>query len=163
MAYQDGFTYIQGPFEIRYSNTSSTATFRANNPVTFGLGRALVEATSATSEIVGIAQADAANSIGGPLAGKCPYVPLLPGQVWATKVQTGVAGSATSAGQVYNLEKSGNHLRLDTDSAGSGRVAIVERGYGQSPVDSADSSVYVTFLQDFAGPFASVQSSVFEA
>ena len=47
MAYQDGFTYVEGPMQIRLSTTSSTATFRARNPVALSLvGRAVVEVTT---------------------------------------------------------------------------------------------------------------------
>ena len=163
MAYQDGFTYVEGPMQIRLSTTSSTATFRARNPVALSLvGRAVVEVTTSDNTwIFGIVQNDAANSIGGTMAGKCHVMIPEPGSVWATKVQTGVAASALTIGNVFDIEKSGNHFRLDTDSISSGRVVLVERDMSGSAIDSTDSSVYVQFLAEAIGPFNSHTSQRF--
>ena len=160
MAYQDGFTYVEGPMQIRTSTLSSLATVRARNPVALeAASRTVIEATASDDTwIYGIIQHDAADSIGGPLAGKVSVIVPTPDTVFATKVQTGVAASALTIGQVFNIEKSGNHFRVDVDSIASGRVVLVERDISGSAIDSADSSVYVQFLQDFIGPFNSNQS-----
>lgn len=149
-----GFEYRSGPFETFLSTISSTATFRAGNPLTFSDDRTLIEAGSDTTAFVGIALQDAANTLAGSLSGKCLVLKLLPGQVFETTIQTGVATSATSLGQSYNLEKSGNYLRIDTDSQASPRVTIV--GYPDgTAVDSTNSTVMVQFLTDTIGLFAS--------
>lgn len=157
MAFQDGFTYVEGPMQIRLSTTSSTATFLARNPVGLSLvGRGVVEATASDNTwIFGIAQNDAADSIGGTMAAKCHVLIPEPGTVFATKVQTGVAASALTIGNVFDIEKSGNHFRLDTDSVSSGLVVLVERDMSGVAYDSADSSVYVQFLAGSIGPFNS--------
>jgi len=152
-----GFEYRSGPFETYLSTISSTATFRRNNPLTLSDDRTLIEAASDTTAFVGIALSNAADSLGGSLSGRALVLKLLPGQVFETTVQTGVASSALSAGQSYNLEKSGNFLRIDPDSQASPRVTIVPYADG-STVDSANSSVQVSFLLDFVAPFVSTAS-----
>ena len=151
MAYPDGFTYISGPYDLRRFQVLSTATFKARNPVTVDGSKRIAEATAASTSIAGIAQNDAANSIYGN-----EILVLIPTEqtVFATKVQTGVAASALSANLAYNIEKSGDYLRVDTDSQASARCVIVPRG-DASTINSADSSVHVVFLKDLLSPFAS--------
>jgi hypothetical protein len=148
-----GFTYIQGPLCMRLSTVSSTATFKAGNPVTYSDDRTIIEAGSDTSVIVGIAQADAANSIGGTLAGKILIGIPTSETVFVAKVNGGVAASLLSSGATLGLVKNGNYLEVGT-SNGSETVVIVERGDGTT-VDSADSSVYVQFLGNVVGPYGS--------
>lgn len=150
-SYADGFSYVKGPFETFVSVISSTATFRKGAPLTYSDDRTLIEAASDTSALVGIALHDAANSV---YAGKALVQKILPNVVWATKIQTGVATSVVSAGQSYGIEKSGNNLRLDTDSQATPMVTIVPREDG-TIINSGDSSVWVTFLQNQVGLYAS--------
>jgi hypothetical protein len=150
-SYADGFSYVKGPFETFVSVISSTATFRKGAPLTFSDDRTLIEADSDTTALVGIALHDAANSV---YAGKALVQKILPNTVFATKIETDATASILSAGQSYNIEKSGNNLRLDVDSQASPRVTIVPREDGTT-VLSNDSSVWVTFLQDFVGLYAS--------
>ena len=154
-----GFRYIQGQSELRRSAVSSTATFLAGNPVTLSDDRTLIEADSDSTAIFGIAENDAADTLPGTQSGlilvRVPY----PDTVFALPVQTDAASSILSIGQSYNIEKSGNHFRLDTDSQGTSMVTIVPRGDG-STIDSADSSVYVQFLGDRLGVFNSQASVV---
>ena len=151
MAYPDGFTYVSGPYDLRRFQVASTATFKARNPVGLGTARTVIEATAISGTVIGVAQNDAANSIYGN-----EVLVLVPTEqtVFATKVQTGVATSATSAGATYAIEKAGDYLRLDTDSQATPKVIIVPRGDGTT-VASADSSVFVQFLKDNLLPFAS--------
>jgi len=151
MAYGNGFTYVEGPIKYVRSTVSSTATFKGRNPVTLSDDRTLIEAASDTTAIFGIAAHDAANSI---YAGSCLVEIPTAQTVYAVKIQTGVSGSAVSAGQSYNIEKSGNYLRLDTDSQSTPLVTIVPRQDG-STIDSADSSVFCHFLGDVIGVFGS--------
>src|SRR5574341_1560486 len=149
-----GFEYRSGPFECYLSTISSTATFRAGNPLTLSDDRTLIEAASDTTAVVGIALSNAADSLGGSLAGKALVLKLLPGMVFETTVQTGVASSALSTAQSYGIEKSGNFLRIDPDSQATVLVSIV--GYPDgTTVDSTNSSVMVQFLQNVVGLFAS--------
>jgi hypothetical protein len=64
------------------------------------------------------------------------------GATTLSKIQTGVATSATSVGLVYDIEKSGNNMRINPDSASSGMCVIV------GAVNSADSTVEVAFTMD---------------
>lgn len=155
MAYPDGFTYVSGPYDLRRFVVASTATFVARNPVTISGARTIIESNTTRFYIAGIAQNDAANSIYGSEI--LVHVPTEQ-TVYAVKVPTGVAASALSAGFAYNIAKSNNYFRVDTSSQASACVMIVPRGDG-STINSADSTVYVQFLKDFLGPYASNQSS----
>lgn len=157
MAYPNGFHYVSGPYDIRRFNVLSTATFLAGNPVMLSGARVCIEASSATAPyIAGIAMNDAADSIYGS-----EILVLVPNEqtVFAAKVQTGVAASALSAGFAYATEKSGNYIRVDTDSQATPKVMIVPRGDGTT-IDSADSTVFVSFLKDVIGPYGSNASAV---
>lgn len=151
MAYPDGFNYVSGPLRYVLSTVSSTATFVARVPVTLNDDRSVGEAASDTTALFGVAHHNAADSI---YAGKC-LIEIPTGQtVYAVKVQTGVATSALSIGQSYGIEKSGNYLRVDTDSQATPFVTLVPRDDG-STCDSADSTVFVTFLGNKLGVFGS--------
>jgi hypothetical protein len=148
MAYPGGFNYVSGGKRIVYSAVSSTATFVAGNPVTLHPCRALLEMRdSKETAIVGIAMADAANSIGGNLTGLCPVLVPMPDTVFITNIATNVASSLLSQGQTGEIVKSGNYFRPAFDSCVTPYVVIVPRGNGTT-CDSADSTVMVSFLQD---------------
>ena len=156
MAFPDGFSFIEGPYNIRWSTTSSAATFRIRVPVVLeDVSRTLGEVDSGSTGIYGIAMSDAADSIGGPLAGKMAVLVPTPQTVFAVKVQTGVAASAMEVGETFDIEKDGDFFRVDTDSKSSARVVLVERGTSGIAYDSADSTVFCQFLQDAIYPFGS--------
>ena len=138
-----GFRPVRGNWEIREFDTTSTATFRIWAPVTFGGARTLIEATSATTAIIGVATSASVDSF--PAGVVQVAIPRDRSAVARSAIQTGVATSATSLRQAYNIEKSGNNLRIDTDSQASARVEIV------GAVSSADSEVDVVFLTNFIG------------
>lgn len=155
MPYPLGFTYVAGPVRYVLSTVSSTCTVVARNPVALtGLGRTVVEAASTHSYIYGIACHDAANSI---YPGKMMVEIPTPETIYATQIQTGAATSLYSVGQGYNIEKSGNYLRLDTDSQLTPKIVVVPRG-DYSTVDSADSSVFVSFFGNVLTGFHSNSS-----
>lgn len=148
MPYPGGFNYLSGTRHVIYSAVSSTATFKAGNPVTYHPCRALLECRdSAETAIVGIALADAGSSVGGSLTGKCPVLVPMPDTKFITNIATNVASSILSAGQSGEIAKSGNYFRPVFSSCVTPYVVIVERGDG-STVDSNDSTVVVQFLQD---------------
>jgi hypothetical protein len=152
VAYPDGFTYVSGPYELRRFNVASTATFKARNPVMLGGARTVIEPSVTTNPgVIGICLNDAASSIYGT-----EILVLVPNEqtVFATKVPTGVAASALSAGQAYNIAKSGDYFRVDTTSQASAKVVIVPRGDG-STINSVDSSVFVQFAMNWIYPFDS--------
>lgn len=156
MGYPAGFTYVSGPVKYVLSTLSSTCTVRARNPVTLSDDRTVIEAASDTSFIYGISAHDAADSI---VAGQILVEIPTPETVYAAIIQTAVATSATSVGQSYGIEKSGNHLRPDTDSAVSFLLTVVPRG-NYATVDSADSSIFVSWLGDVLGVFSSNASVI---
>ena len=159
MAYPDGFSYVEGPYNIRWSTVSRVAAFRIRNPVVMeDVARKINElADSRTTAIYGIAMSNAADSVGGQLAGKVPILVPTEQTVFATKVQTGVSAAVLELGTTFELEKSGNFFRINSDlnSTASARVVLVERGTSGSALDSTDSSVYVQFLRDAIFPFGS--------
>lgn len=143
MAYPNGFTYVSGPVTYRESTLSSGQTVRARNPVTLSDDRTVIEAASDTTVLWGIICHDAANSLAGR-SGKVLIEIPEPETIYATKIQTGVAGSAISIGQGYGIEKSGNHLRMDPDSQVTPFVQVVGDQFGNT-INSDDSSVFVRF------------------
>lgn len=151
----NGFQYVRGGKKMYLSNVSSTATFRAGNPVSLcTIDRSLVESTSASSSIFGIAQANAADSLGGSLAGKCLVLVPEEDTVFEAAVETDGAAANFLAGQAYNIEKNGNYFRVDIDSSASARVILIPKGDG-SVLDSANSTVFCQFLKDFQSPVGS--------
>ena len=148
-----GFRPVRGNWETREFDTASAATFRQWAPVKFDGARNLIEATSATTFILGVALQASVDSFP---AGKVQVaIPRDRSAVARCKVQTGVATSATSIGQAYNIEKSGNNLRIDTDSQASALVEIV------GAVDSATSEVDVVFLTNFLATPSYSSASIF--
>jgi len=157
-SYGAGFTWVKGPTpqpDFFLSNVSSTATFQKGAPVLRDAIGYLVEAASDATAIVGIAAHNAASSV---YAGQALVYKIRPGDIWATKIQTGVAASALTLGISYGIEKSGNNLRMDTDSAATPFVTIVPREDGSTVCNSDDSSVWVTFIQDRVGLYYSTNT-----
>ena len=156
----DGFHLERGEVADRiWSTVSSTATFLAGNPVALSDDGSVIEATSDVTEIYGIALNDAADSFAGAWPNQVLVELPLPSSQYRTKVQTGVAASATSVGQGYGLEKSGNYLRVDTDSQATPHVKLMPGPLGTNPVRSDDSSVLVAFLAHSLGVLPSASSS----
>jgi len=156
--YPNGWTYVSGPApRMIWSTTSSTATFKAFNPVTLSDDHSVIEAASDTTTILGIAQHDAAQSLGGIRANQ--ILVALPQQetVYAVKIENGESASALSIGMAYGIEKSGNYLRPDPDSRVTPHVVLVGRDNG-TLIDSTDSSVFVRFLGDSLGLYTSAAS-----
>ena len=108
--------------------------------------------------------ANSANSLSNAWSGKIPVLVPYPDTVFAAPVQTGVATSATSIGQRYNIEgylANGNlHHRVDTDSAVSAKVILVPNGLQANAAASDESFVYCQFLGNALGVFNSNASTV---
>lgn len=156
MAIQDGWHYVKGPiYGMIWSDVSSTATFKAFNPVSLGLGHAVEETlTSDYTAIFGIAQNNAADSLPGIGAGKTLVLVPTPQTVFSIKVDTDAPASELSAGQAFDIEKRGNYIEGDEDSATTPFVVVVPRD-DWSTIDSTDSSVYVNILGNRIGPIGS--------
>jgi hypothetical protein len=135
------------------SFVSSTATFRARNPVTLSDDRTLIEANSDSTAIYGIAMNDASESFAGR-TGKCLVMVPQPETVFATICETGEVSSILSVGQSYSIEKSGNFLRINPDSQLTPMLTIVGDEYGAT-INSDDSSIYVRFHADRLGIYSS--------
>lgn len=156
MAYPPGFSYVRGPYQLVESFVSSTATFRARNPVTLSDDRTLIEADSDSTAIFGIAMNDAANSFAGRTGKVLVMVPE-PETVFATICESGEAASVLSVGQSYSIEKSGNYLRINPDSQTTPMLTIVGDEYGGT-INSDDSSIYVRWHADRLGIYSSTGS-----
>ena len=157
MAIQNGWHYVKGPiYGMIWSDVSSTATFKAFNPVCIGSkGYAVAEALdSDVTAIYGIAQNDAADSLPGIGAGKTLVLVPTEKTVFSIKVGTGAPASELSVGQAFDIEKSGNYIIGNEDSATTPFVVIVPRD-DWSTIDSTDSSVYVNILGNRIGPIGS--------
>lgn len=153
MTYPNGWHYVKGPMKMVWSDVSSTATFRAKNPVILGLGHTVCNfASSDDTAIYGIATSDAADSLGGVLAGKQLVMIPTEDTVFAIKVGTGGTASELSASKSFEIEISGNYVIGNEDSTTTPFVIVVPRDDG-STIDSADSTVWVNILKGRLGPF----------
>ena len=144
-----GFAFqpVRGNWEIKTFDTASAATYGKGALVAFNTTRFLQEATVGSEKIIGIALHRSVDSFP---AGKVQVaMPMDNSAVASCDVQTGVAGSALSVGQCYTFEKSGNTLRLDTDSQASAYLEICGptlNGTLDVAQISATSRVEVVFL-----------------
>ena len=131
---------------------TSNASFKANNPVTIGLGGLVTEvATSDESFIFGIARNDAADSLGGVLAGKCLIEIPTGDTIYAIKCGTAGTASEFSVGMSFDIEKSGNYVIGNEDSSTTPFVTVIPRD-DFSTIDSADSTVWVQIIGNRIGP-----------
>lgn len=135
-----GIQPVRGNWEIRQVATLSTATFGQFAPVTYGGARTLIEATSASTFILGVANHSSVNSL--PAGQVSVSIPRDFSAVARTFVGTGVASSALSSGQGYNIKKSGNTLMLDVASQASVVLEISD----PANFDSATSLIDVVFV-----------------
>ena len=156
MAYPTGFSYVKGPRFNVLSKLSSTATFKARNPVTLSDDRTIIEAGSDSSAIYGISQHDAADSI---YAGYCLIEIPTEDTIYAGHVATDASASEVSVGRSCDIVKVLNHFNVDEDSQVTPMVTIVPRD-GYSTLDSADSTVWFHFLESHLGVFSSDDSIV---
>lgn len=163
MAFLPGFNYLQGKYELRWSAASSSQTIHRGNVVTLDARRFVALAASDSTAIYGIAQADSDQSLSNAPSGFLPILVPYPDTVFAAPVQTGVAVSATSIGQSYNIEgylANGDlHHRVDTDSAATAMVTLVANGFQQNAAASDESFVYCVFNTDVIGVFRSDTST----
>lgn len=144
-----GFAFqpVRGAWEHKAFNTASAATFGKGALVAFNTARTLQEATVGSEKIIGIAMSRSVDSF--PAGQVIVAIPKDNSAVATCDVQTGVAISALSVGQSYTFEKSGNTLRLDTDSQASAYLEIVGPTLGgvlDAAQISATSRVEVMFL-----------------
>lgn len=161
MPYPDGWTYVSGPIKYVWSDVSSTATFIGRNPVTLSDDRTVIEAASDSTAIFGIAANSAADSLPGVGSGKVLVEVPTADTIYAIKIGTGAATSEVSAGQSFEIEKSGNFIIGNEDSQTTAMVTVVPRDDGTT-LDSTDSTVFVNILGNRLGVFGSNASvSVF--
>lgn len=141
-----GFAFqpVRGNWEKKLMDTASVATFGKGALVAFNTARTLQEATIGSEKIIGIALHRSVDSF--PAGKVLVAIPMDNSAVATCDVQTGVASSLLSIGQSYSFEKSGNTLRLDTDSNTSSYLEIVG-----SPDISSLSRVEVVFLRGIIG------------
>ena len=145
-----GFAFrpVRGNWEYKLLDTASAATFGKGCPVTFNTARTLQEMTTGSPAILGIAMHRSVDSF--PSGKVLVAIPQDNSAVATCDVQTGVVVSALSIYQSYTIEKSGNTLRLDTDSQASAFLQIVGptlNGTLDSAQISATSRVEVVILR----------------
>jgi len=147
-----GFRPVRGNWEKVMLPVASAATFQQWAPVDYDGARNLIEATSASTFIVGVAMSNSTAStpsqlsVNGPLV-NCVLVSI-PMDFSATaraSILSTVVASAISIGQCYNIDKKANNLGVDVTSQAS---AIV---YLAGNFDSALSQVDVRFLTQVNG------------
>ena len=160
MAFPKGFNYVYGPSRIQYFPVSSTGTFAKRNPVSHNGVGDIIQYADGLDNIVGVAVSDSSESL--DVAGT-KYVPVLVPQedtVFAASVQTGVNTSSLTVYSAFDIELVVDHLRLDTDSTETLVAQLVPRGDGTSDANSADSTVFCSFVKGMLQPFGSVGTSI---
>lgn len=145
-----GFAFqpVRGNWENKLFDTASVATFGKGALVAFNTARTLQEATVGSEKIIGIAMHRSVDSY--PAGKVMVAMPQDNSAVATCDVQTGVVVSALSIGQCYTFEKSGNTLRLDTDSQASAFLEIcgpLLNGTLDTAQISATSRLEVVFLR----------------
>ena len=155
MAYPPGFNYVSGGFTLRRFPVSSTLTFVKRNPVSIGANGVVSQFSEPAVSIAGIAMSDSSES--ESVAGVNTVLVGIPCEdtVFAVKVQTGVATSALTAYNAFNLELATEHWRVDTDSTVTKWVQLVPRGDGTVDALSVDSTVNVQLMLGKSEPFRS--------
>jgi len=144
-----GFRPVRGNWEKVMLPVASAATFQRWAPVDYDGARNLIEATSASTYIVGVAMSNSTASspsqlsVNGPLV-NCVLVniPMDFSAVARASILSTVVASAISIGQVYNIDKLYNNLGLNVTSQASAKVII------RGSFDSATSQIDVQFLQN---------------
>jgi hypothetical protein len=136
-----GFRPVRGNWEFVALPVASAATFQQWAPVDFDGNRNLIEATSASTAIVGVATSysTSSTSIGG-YNSVLIAIPADNTAVARTSILSTVVASALSWGQAYNINKLYNNLGVDVSSQAS--AVVVLRG----SFDSATSTIDVQFL-----------------
>lgn len=143
-----GFRPIRGNWRVVPMTTASAATFQQWAPVDWDGHRDLIEATSASTQVLGIALSNSTASFTIPIGGSTfangilVAVPVDQSAVAESNVTVNTARSAISFGQTYNITKDTNNLRVDATSQASTLVQIVSNGL----VDSTRSTVEVIFI-----------------
>lgn len=136
-----GFRPYRGDWSIRRFTTASASTFRQYAPVSLNSVHLLKECAggAVNEKLLGIALHASADSF--PAGEVLVAIPGF-GATALAKVQTGVAASALSLGLAYDIEKSGNNMRIDVDSTTSAMVVIM------GAINSATSEVEVSFTDN---------------
>ncbi len=148
-----GFQPVRGRWEFVQLATASAATFQRFAPVDFDGARNLIEATSASTRIVGVAMS--ASTASFPAGYITVAVPADHTAVARTSILSTVVASAISYGQVYNIDKLYNNLGVDVTSQASGLVEL------RGNFDSATSTIDVQFLGNVRGISSNASPSVF--
>lgn len=162
MAIQNGFQYVSGPRKFVLSQIASDATFRERVPLTLTLDGLVNQPTglagqgSDVTAYYGISCHKAADSVYPGYA--LVEIPT-PDTIYASKIATNAAASEVSVGHACDLVRSGNYFLPDEDSQVTPVVIFVPRD-GYTTLDSADSSVYFSFLGNRLGVFHSNASTV---
>ena len=142
-----GFRPVRGNWEKVMLPTASAATFQTWAPLDFDGTRMLIEATSASTQILGVAMSYSTASTPSQISVNGPNwncvlvaIPMDSSAVARTSILSTVVASALSIGQVYNIDKLYNNLGLNVTSQASAKVQI------RGNFDSATSQVDVQIL-----------------
>ena len=147
-----GFRPVRGNWEKVMLPVASAATFQQWAPLDYDGTRLLIEATSASTMIVGVATSYSTQSFPSQISVNGPVwncilvaIPMDNSAVARTSILSTVVASALSIGQVYNIDKLYNNLGLNVTSQASAKVQI------RGNFDSATSQIDVQFLQNVEG------------
>lgn len=154
-----GLTPARGPWESRWFETASAATFLKGSLVGFDDAYRLGEYASTDSAFVGIALSDSVNST--PIRGlnMVQVAVPLPGATAAADIATGVAQSDMSIGKKICVYKSGNYASFASTVMGhASRFSAIAQVVG--PIETRVSRVEIAFNAEGAA-FYSTSSTTF--
>jgi hypothetical protein len=154
-----GLIPARGPWENRWFETASAATYAKGSLVNFDAGYKLKEYASTDSQVVGVALSASTQSI--ERGGVNMVMVAIPSPTCTaySDLTTGIAQSALSIGKKVCMYKQGNHASYASTVIGhasqfSGVAQIV------GPISAADSRVEVAFNLDTLA-FYSTSSATF--
>lgn len=154
-----GLTPARGPWEYRPYTTASAATFVKGCLVSLNPARTLREYASTHSSALGIALNDSANSLPQNIVVVAiPY----PGCTAYADLDTGVARSLLSNGQVGTIAKVGNFMSFASVSGSFSAFSSLIRIISEPLADQSRASrVEVSFILDNFTEYGSTSTSTF--
>jgi hypothetical protein len=137
-----GLTPARGPWETRWFETASAATFPKGSLVNFDAAYRVKEYASTDSQVVGIALSYSTQSTSMRGLNMVQVAVPAPGCTAEADITTGVAQSDLSIGKKIAFEKRGNYMSYASTVMGhASRFSAIAQVLG--PIDAARSRVEI--------------------
>lgn len=155
----DGLVPARGPWQDRWFETASAATFKKGSLVNFDAAYRVKEYASTDSNFVGIAQSNSTASTEIRGLNMVQVSVPLPGATAYSDLTTGVGQSSLSIGKKILIYKQGNIMSYaSTEMGHASRFSAIAQVVG--PIDAARSRVEIGLNSEGAA-FYSTSSATF--